>query len=134
MITETKTKERPILFSTPMVKAILEGRKTQTRRVMKPQLKDCDHSQYIEAAWKDQPLTFSETAVKYGRGYCKYCGNGTGYENDFEGIKCPYGKVGDILWVRETFGELYDICDHPELPGNPNERWSLGYLYKASNE
>lgn len=56
--------ERPILFSTEMVQAILDGRKTQTRRVTKPQPVDCDDRVYVH---------------------------------------CPFGKVGDRLWVRETW-------------------------------
>jgi hypothetical protein len=68
-------KEIPILFSTPMVQAILEGRKTMTRRVVK------------------QPLDnrgVRTTNVPF---------------EDWHGneIKCPYGQVGDTLWVRETF-------------------------------
>jgi hypothetical protein len=58
-------KERPILFSGPMVRAILDGRKTQTRRVVK---KIPAHA--MDATW-----------VK---------------------CHCPYGQVGDYLWVRET--------------------------------
>jgi hypothetical protein len=89
-------KERPILFSGPMVRAILEGRKTMTRRVVKPQ-------PYI-----------SENGVKCwgpptdGR---KYLPNGPrsatgGYfftMTDLIGRYCPYGLKGDRLWVRETF-------------------------------
>lgn len=72
-------KERPILFSGEMVRAILEGRKTQTRRVIKklPQFVD-------EVARKIVPF------------------NGTGEELKYY-IKCPFGKPGDRLWVRETF-------------------------------
>ncbi len=79
------TKERPILFSAPMVSAILEGRKTQTRRVVKqPKRKD--------GAKLDLALLRS-TGV---------------------GAACPYGQVGDRLWVRETFFELvtqYSVGD-----------------------
>ena len=67
--------EKPILFSAPMVRAILEGRKTQTRRVIKPQPeKDLDPMTVI-AAW----------------------------DAGFIDVKCPYGKTGDRLWVRERF-------------------------------
>ena len=67
--------EKPILFSAPMVRAILEGRKTQTRRVIKPQPeKDLDPMTVI-AAW----------------------------DAGFIDVKCPYGRIGDRLWVRENF-------------------------------
>lgn len=77
-----QVKERPILFSGPMVRAILEGRKTQTRRVVKP-LKT---SGLIR--WNPVIL------------------NGSGGWSDEHGspIKCPYGKPGDRLYVRETWG------------------------------
>lgn len=67
-------KERPILFSAPMVRAILEGRKTQTRRVVKP-----------------QPVY-----VLKSRGICSSTPDWSNI------IKCPYGQPGDRLWVRET--------------------------------
>jgi hypothetical protein len=53
---------RPILFSAPMIRALLDGRKTETRRVMKPQ-----------PVWDDGEID----------------------------IECPYGRPGDLLWVRE---------------------------------
>lgn len=75
-------KERPIIFSTPMVKAILAGRKTQTRRVLKPK------------------------AQEYMRNYMNKVLDGTIYNYSFEEelATCPYGKPGDFLWVRETWG------------------------------
>ena len=81
--------EKPILFNTEMVKAILEGRKTQTRRVIKM-----------------QPLFFetspngSITANKNDE--YKAILNHVGYK-----IRCPYGKPGDRLWVRETYAPDY---------------------------
>lgn len=71
-------KERPILFSTEMVKAILEGRKTQTRRVIKPQPNDIRESPFVKSG--------IETTH--------------GYE-----IKPKY-EPGDRLWVRETWNVL----------------------------
>lgn len=69
---------RPIIFNTEMVKALLDDRKTQTRRVIKPQ-PDIDDNEFTEedvnASWKE----------------------------GFIPVKCPYGDVGDLLWVRETF-------------------------------
>jgi hypothetical protein len=77
-------KERPILFSTEMVKAILDGRKTQTRRVVKidtlAELKS--HIEYV-------PGVFPRYRFKAG--------------NMEWFVLCPYGKPGDLLWVRETF-------------------------------
>lgn len=67
---ENNIKERPILFNGEMVRAILDGRKTQTRRLLNPQPEDC------------------------------------GTELIFSG-HCPFGEVGDRLWVRETWQKAY---------------------------
>lgn len=74
--------ELPILFGGPMVKAILEGRKTQTRRVIKPQPPVVEHEQFFPSI---------------GIWLCKAEGH------DEKMLKCPYGIPGDRLWVRETF-------------------------------
>lgn len=89
-------KERPILFSGPMVRAILEGRKTQTRREVKfnhkPWLEPLPH---IEYARDGNPIWLSAEPSKEIR------------DSDYfdKGYPCPYGKPGDRLWVRETWGE-----------------------------
>jgi hypothetical protein len=77
------SKERPILFSAPMVRAILDGSKSQTRRICKPAQKsfltyvvDC-----LKGLWGDE-----------------------GGDVQF---KCPYGQPGDRLWVRETLACTY---------------------------
>ena len=82
-----KIRERPILFSGPMVRAILEGRKTQTRRVVKPK------------PWAVIPPKAGLPIWPYGFKY--YEGSKT--NGDPFRIDCPYGILGDRLWVRETF-------------------------------
>lgn len=81
MTTTTATKERPILFKGEMVRAILKGKKTQTRRIMKPQPTGCP-GRYPGAS-QDRRKWFDDLLDK-----------------------CPYGQPGDRLWVRETFGEV----------------------------
>jgi hypothetical protein len=73
-----------------MVRAILEGRKTQTRRVLKPQLIPYGNT----FGW---PLPKSK-----GGGICTSGGPVSG---GMQGLAChcPYGNLGDRLWVRETF-------------------------------
>jgi hypothetical protein len=84
---------KPILFNGEMVKAILSGRKTQTRRIMKPQ------------------PTYSWTGAKWGNPvFHVKKGEGTSLPYAAERCPCPYGKVGGSLWVRETvyaFGDYY---------------------------
>lgn len=76
--------DRPILFNAEMVRAILAGRKTQTRRIIKIQPEDdC----YYQTSLKGSMFT-----IDYNQGN----------QNPF--TFCPYGKVGDELWVRETYG------------------------------
>lgn len=70
-------KERPIIFSGPMVRAILDGKKTQTRRVIKPQPEAHLEPNLVVAAW----------------------------DAGFIDVKCPYGRAEteDRLWVREAW-------------------------------
>ena len=68
-------KELPILFSSPMVRALLAGTKTQTRRIVKPQPSFCSDEENSAAGHTQEAL----------------------------GDKCPYGAPGDRLWVRETW-------------------------------
>ncbi len=82
-------KEHPILFSTPMVQAILNGRKTQTRRVVKPQGK---------AACFDIAMR-TDGSNKWPR-------NLDADERFISDMKCPYGQVGDVLWARETVSQF----------------------------
>lgn len=102
-----------------MVQAVLNGTKTQTRRVVKPQPRDCSdiHKLYEEADWKNEPMKFER--VTHGLWCCSLCGNGIG-------IKCPYGKVGDELWVRETFSPAKSLTSSSD-----ETQYTLGYIYKA---
>ncbi len=74
--------DKPIIFSTEMVRAILEGRKTQTRRVIKPQ-----------PASGVRKSVFVKSGLEDGHG---------------REIKIPY-QPGDTLWVRETWCKFGDI-------------------------
>jgi hypothetical protein len=117
MTTAIKVKERPIIFSGPMIRAILEGRKTQTRRVVKP-MPFIDYP----TGWRLQQEYKLEHHVK-----CSFvqanmlCDCRAIYEPwKIERIAaCPYGKPGDRLWVRETwlvnaFGKTIYCADWKE--------------------
>ena len=92
-------KERPILFNGPMVCAVLDGSKTQTRRIMREQV--C-----------------APGIVQIARpGYCEIINE---YGVHIPGFHCPYGEPGDRLWVREAFcaSSFYDACKPSEIyPG-----------------
>lgn len=79
-------KERPILFSAPMVRAILEGRKTVTRRAVNPQPVLTEGSGF---SWKGHLFGRGSDDRETSRNFSKHC--------------CPYGKPGDRMWVRETW-------------------------------
>lgn len=78
----SEKKERPILFNGAMVRAILEGRKTVTRRVVKPQ------PDFLGSMVDPTTPFMTLDAGLHAR------------------IVCPFGKPGDRLWVRETFATL----------------------------
>lgn len=89
-------KTRGIIFSGEMVNAILAGHKTMTRRVVKPQWKCCHE------CFKAGVPHNGEEAVFGGGPYLRvpFCDH-----NDIGGgrMRCPYGTVGDRLWVREAW-------------------------------
>lgn len=112
-------KERPILFSAPMVRALLAGTKTQTRRVVKPQPMMVTNHRL--AIWDGPSAALQQQRERMGRG-------------------CPYGQPGDRLWVRETWarddedGALFyradvglggdaDDWERNRLDGVPRYRW-----------
>ena len=95
-------KEHPILFSTPMVRAILEGRKTQTRRVMSYQ-PDEEYTTVYGPEMYTQTLIDRNGEEQPGPEVFGV------YGYDWS-LKCPYGQPGDRLWVRETWlqdGDIY---------------------------
>ncbi|MGJ7064831.1 hypothetical protein ABM016_05960 [Morganella morganii] len=94
-------KERGIIFNADMVRAILDGRKTQTRRIMKPQPTPCD---YID--WRGNargghvwPSNIFRTML-HVEGELQ---NGDGGWKGLVGDACPFGDIDDRLWVREAF-------------------------------
>lgn len=88
-------KEHPILFSTPMIQAIQEGRKSQTRRIIKPQpeIYKADGKQMLRYTSKKSFIQMDMESIN----------------EPFVGIEHPAYKVVDTLWVRETFAEFLGI-------------------------
>lgn len=97
-------KERPILFSGPMVRAILEGRKTMTRRVVKLRY-GADVVVTNGQVWKPARVDYA------------------GY------VDCPYGQVGDRLWVRESFQPLFadGVENHWETDWKTGKGYAISY-------
>lgn len=97
-------KERGMIFNDEMVRAIIDGRKTQTRRIVKPQPELTERS------------GFSWNGALYGAG-----SDSRETNRNFAHTKCPFGKPGDRIWVRETFtghylddAQIQDIKDGRE--------------------
>lgn len=115
-------KGRPILFSGEMVRAILSGRKTQTRRAVKPQPDD--------GPWPNSASHIDWHDLLADIGYFVACGH------------CPYGKVGDLLWVRETWGfsaklpastkDEMSWLAYPDLRGYRADGHDGGYCWRPS--
>ncbi|MBK3465820.1 hypothetical protein [Pseudomonas sp. MF6776] len=93
MATSPQSKDRPILFSAPMVRAILDGRKTVTRRPVK-------------GLKTNFPVVAAADGTPLRTGACWDIGGPI--------LHCPFGKPGERLWVRETW-----YCDHDEVMRGP---------------
>lgn len=96
-------KERPILFNAPMVRAILDGTKTQTRRVV-----------------KGGPLQWL-VGAKFDPAFVADPGN----------YLCPYGQPGDRLWVRENFCPIYP--QDPTYNGGRPIEYDYAATYQHGN-
>lgn len=106
-------KEKPILFSGEMVRAILEGRKTQTRRPLKP-----------------QPIPHETGGWRYGKKYRYACAGGATPSDDLLLLhECPYGLPGDLLWVRETWAHI----ERPHTIENSFFEDREEYIFAADN-
>lgn len=114
-------KERPILFSGPMVRALLDGRKTQTRRVVKGLVFTPDAARAVDDERGGWHFTRGR-AVQVQR------------------VHCPHGGPGDVLWVRETLrydwaaecwrfdatGDRLDVLFGRDLERPRPDRWPTG--------
>jgi hypothetical protein len=119
---------KPILFNTDMVRAILDGRKTCTRRVIKPQWEECPHCRYVHNEFLYDEF---EKVI-----YCARCG----YPLDEDrAVPC---QEEDILYVRETW-ERFECwnCEGDERGNCPKEpkksvldKTCGCYMYRATDE
>ena len=119
---------KPILFNTEMVRAILDGRKTCTRRVIKPQWEECPTCKYVHNEYIYDKLAENV--------YCARCGYPLEPER-----RSPY-QPEDILYVRETW-ERFECwnCEGDERGNCPKEpkksvlNKTCGcYMYRATDE
>ncbi|TXH09873.1 MAG: hypothetical protein E6R04_06950 [Spirochaetes bacterium] len=105
----TETKEHPIIFSGEMIRAILAGRKTQTRRVIKIQptravsdwAYDAEPGEVV--IYRDFPCTLRESRGRNKRDI----GELTPVK-----VRCPYGKLEDLLWIKTGYTTRYDPDFH----------------------
>lgn len=96
-------KERGMIFNGEMVRAILDGRKTQTRRIMKVQLSE-DFTPMNMALETDYKARWYTPGIVDKDGYLQPASKEVfGVSNENEGYSCPFGAVGDRIWVREAF-------------------------------
>jgi len=116
-------KEHPILFSTPMIQAILLGTKSQTRRVIKVKdvYKGISHFEHTTDNYWISRLIVDMRGLYPDSKPTTILGNL---------YKCPYGEVGDRLWVRETWVDMVCVASTEKGKGkgesNPH--------YKASSD
>ncbi|HBY5250639.1 hypothetical protein [Klebsiella pneumoniae] len=92
---EARIREKGLIFNSEMVRAILDGRKTQTRRIMKPQPEPCPRGGHWWPSNVFKTMLHVEDEMQ----------NGKGGWGGLVGDACPFGDVGDRIWVRETWAE-----------------------------
>lgn len=109
--------KRPILFSAPMVRAILDGRKIMTRRIIKPQPRQWEarviditepHYNEDEGGWGQVRTHWSSPSNSMPMGEPE--------REEWAPMRCPYGNPGDLMWVRETWqSDVRNVGTKPSL-------------------
>lgn len=112
--------ERPILFSAPMVQVILAGRKTMTRRVINKLKGYPGITEFGQSDTNGYDWHFRDKQKRWH--YIRH---------DRLLELCPYGKVGDQLWVRETFTQGYEMT---LLEGEGDDMNAVSIIYKADGK
>ena len=120
-------KERPVIFNGEMVRAILDGRKTQTRRVMKVQPKPSETrpGDFWFSSKKLESMVHVSDFMP-GNSPVADC------HLFFQEHCCPFGQVGDRLWVRETFAAFDADWKHPGKPHDLKDGPWPNVVYPAS--
>lgn len=103
-------KEKPILFNAEMIMALLDNRKSQTRRVIKRLAGFGEITEFGASDTHGYDWTFRD---KHGRWH------DISHQRLIEG--CPYGKPGDELWVKETFAYNWLWFQEQEIPIDSHE-------------
>lgn len=96
-----------------LTQAVIDGRKTMTRRLINPMPEDCtaNHKNYWGAYWSDEPMAL-EVERDTGGIYCKYCGNGVRWFEAGYYYNTKY-KLGDIVAVAQSYKSISD--KHPDV-------------------
>ena len=128
-----KSRERPILFSTPMAKAIFANCKTQTRRAVKPQPPDSRDVKAMSGSG------YSWLPPSGGFDYWRVAGPVWAVRKcwlpaeknpaDLNGViklRCPYGKVGDRLWIKTGYEIRYD-------PDRDETHWTAIHCWQTTH-
>ncbi|HHT0503885.1 TPA: hypothetical protein ACTW6W_004914 [Raoultella ornithinolytica] len=115
-------KERGMIFNGEMVRALLDGRKTQTRRIMKVQPSE-DFTPMNMALETDYKARWYTPGIVDKDGYLQPASKEVfGVSNENEGYSCPFGAVGDRIWVREAFRVHSRATDVATLVYKASER------------
>jgi len=85
-------KEHSLIFSGPMVNAILDGRKTQTRRIVTHIASIGRITEFGRSTTKGYDGTFRDSKLRWHD-----------LDHDELLVRCPYGNIGSNIWVRETW-------------------------------
>lgn len=125
------TKETPIIMSGDMIRAILDGRKTMTRRVISPNFE-------AKGCRNDDIVRFCNTISKDAYMFEIWHPSNKNAPLPLM-IRCPYGQVGDCLWVRETWavGYEYDALDpsglwnHPKVYYKADDLTGMAFIGKT---